>query len=98
MTTETRKCGDCKFGIFADYGYSNYTTEGTEFTCAKKAHPDGSFDNWYGEEKKLEYAAQGPSFEEGDSIWMDCEQEQMDELTPEQLEIWNMDEEVDNDS
>jgi len=89
MTISTPTCEDCKFAIFADYGYSNYTTEGTTFSCAKNAHPDGSFDRFYGEEKKLEYAAQCPSFVSGDSIHMDCDQYDLEVLTPEQRVIWD---------
>jgi hypothetical protein len=90
MTEEVqpRTCSDCKFAVFADFGYSNWTTEGTTFTCGVKAHPDGSFDHWYGEEKKLEYAAQCPSFVAGDPIWMDCDRDQEAKLTPEQRRIW----------
>lgn len=90
MTEQARPatCEDCKFAIFADYGYSNYTTEGTTFICAKGVHPDGEFDRWYGEEPKLQYASQCPIFVEGDAIHMDCDCDGISELTPEQLEIW----------
>jgi len=83
-------CDDCKFCVLADYGYSNYTTEGTEFTCAKSLHPDGSFDHWFGKDKKLEYAQQCEGFEAGDAIHMDCDREDYQSLTAEQKEIWAM--------
>lgn len=90
MGGETMTCEDCKFCVLADYGYSNYTTEGTEFTCAKNLHPDGSFDRWYGKEPKLDYAQQCSGFEAGEAIRMDCDHEDLDSLTPEQKEIWVM--------
>ena len=83
-----KSCEECKFAIFADFGYSNWTVEGTEFSCAKNAHPAGSFDRWYGEEKHLEFAEICPTFEAGDAIYMDCDCEQIDTLTPEQRIIW----------
>ena len=87
-----KNCENCKFCIFADNGYSNYTVEGTDFICAKKAHPDGVFDSWYGEDKRLEFAEKCPSFEEGEPVEMDVDMENLDELSAEQLEIWNMQE------
>ena len=46
-------CTSCKFAVLEDYGYSNYTTEGTNFRCGVGKHPDGEFDAFYGEEKNL---------------------------------------------
>ena len=57
MSEDGRTCEGCKFGCLFDFGYSNYTVEGTEFFCAKSLHPDGHFDRFYGEDKRLEYAA-----------------------------------------
>lgn len=64
-------CNECKFAMFEDYGYSNYTVEGTEFTCLKQAHPQGSFDSWYGENDKLKIDC--GEFEEGDSVYIDVD-------------------------
>jgi hypothetical protein len=49
-----------------DYGYSNYTVEGTMFSCVIGKHPDGKFDNFYGEEDKLKYADECIFFREGE--------------------------------
>ena len=81
-------CNDCKFSILLDYGYSNYTVEGTTFRCAANAHPEDGFDNWYGEDKRLLFAQICDKFEAGDGISMDVEGECESELTPEQKAIW----------
>lgn len=84
-------CIDCKFAVFVDYGYSNYTVEGTTFSCALGAHPDGEFDRFYGEDKRLEFANECPKFAEGEAIHMDVESQELPNLTPDQLAIWEMD-------
>ena len=83
-----RVCGDCRFACFVDYGYSNYTIEGTEFYCAKKAHPDGHFDRFYNEDKRLNFAAKCKKFKAGKCIEMDVEEEGLSDLTPDQTEIY----------
>lgn len=81
-------CNDCKYAIFQDYGYSNYTTEGTTFYCAKKAHPSDEFDRWYGKDERLNFAAECKEFSKGDSIDMDVDGDI--ELTPEQQAIYDV--------
>ena len=88
MKPQSRVCGDCKFCIFEDYGYSNYTVEGTYFICAKEAHPDGIFDRFYGEDERLKYAEKCPEFTEGECIVMDVDHDNEETLTPEQKEIF----------
>lgn len=83
-----KSCNNCKFAVFQDYGYSNYTVEGTEFECRKQAHPEGDFDRWYGEDEKLKFGAKCPSYENGEPIEMDCDHENEADLTPEQKEIY----------
>lgn len=92
LIVEKPSCNECKYAIFQDHGYSNYTVEGTEFICAKKLHPYGDFDRWYGEDTRLNYAAECGGFESGDSIDLDVEHEDLEGLTPEQKAIyeeWN---------
>lgn len=84
-----KSCNTCRLAIFDDYGYSNYTTEGTTFTCSKGLHPDGSFDRWFGEEEKLQFAEKCSAYEEGDSIDMDCDRDNLGGLTTEQRAIWD---------
>jgi hypothetical protein len=83
-------CMNCRFSVHEDFGYSNYTTEGTTFHCAKKLHPDGEFDEFYATDKRLNYAAQCAGFEEGNGVSMDVEQELVAELTPAEKEVWEM--------
>lgn len=85
---DERSCRNCKFAIHADFGYSNYTVEGTTFHCGKKLHPDGEFDEFYGEDKRLKFAEQCQGFEAGEGIWMDVDNENEADLTPEQKELW----------
>lgn len=81
-------CRNCKFAVHIDYGYSNYTVEGTTFYCGKKLHPDGEFDEFYGEDKRLKFAETCPSFEEGDGVTMDVDHENKADLTPEQRVLY----------
>jgi len=62
------KCTDCKLCYEKDYGYSNYTVEGTMVYCLKNANPNFPKDRWYGEEPELEFANQCPLFVEGNSV------------------------------
>lgn len=88
MDTGKKSCNNCKYAIFQDYGYSNYTVEGTEFYCGKKQHPDGHFDRWYGEDARLQFAEKCPTFEAGDPIEMDVEGEAFNSLSYEQRSIY----------
>lgn len=81
-------CENCKFAIFQDFGYSNYTTEGTTFICSQSAHPKGEFDRFFGDNPDLEYATNCPTFVGGESIEMDVDRENYDELTDEQKIIF----------
>ncbi|HET9285764.1 MAG TPA: hypothetical protein VFR24_27755 [Candidatus Angelobacter sp.] len=84
--SDARNCERCKFGCLFDFGYSNYTVEGTEFFCAMKRHPNGHFDRFYGE--RLDYAEICQSFKFGEAICMDVDHENETELTPEQFMIF----------
>ena len=42
--------------MFEDYGYSNYTVEGTNISCILNLNPDFPQDNWYGESPSHKYA------------------------------------------
>lgn len=91
MVEETaRTCEGCKFGCLFDFGYSNYTVEGTEFFCAKSLHPDGHFDRFYGEDKRLKYAEKCEGFEIGQAIEMDVDHENESELTADQRAIYEL--------
>ena len=83
-----RSCNNCKYAVFIDFGYSNYTVEGTEFNCAKKLHPDAPFDRWYGEDTRLEFGKACEGYEEGDPLEIDVDRESLDYLTDEQMIIF----------
>lgn len=86
----TQSCMNCRFACHIDFGYSNYTVEGTTFSCAKKLHPDGEFDEFYGEDKRLKHGADCQGFEAGEGVWMDVDGENEADLTPAQREVWTM--------
>ena len=59
------RCDGCLHGLLEDHGYSNYTVEGTDFTCKLGRHPKGTFDRFYGEDMGLQYAEQCANFVAG---------------------------------
>lgn len=73
-----KNCGDCKWLVLQEYGYSNYTVEGTTGSCLLQKHPEEEFDNWYGKGEDLKYAEKCDSFTEGEAIFIDCDQEDHD--------------------
>lgn len=79
-----KKCTDCANCVLDDYGYSNYTVEGTYVFCAKKLHPENGFDRWYGEDKRLEFAESCSGFEAGEPVAIDCDREDVPGLTEDQ--------------
>lgn len=74
-------CGDCRFALLADVGYSNYTVEGTEFYCTIGLHPEDGFDRWYGADERLDFAKECRGFTAGEPIRTDVDGEDFDELT-----------------
>ena len=68
-------CTDCKYCIEEDYGYSNWTVEGTEVDCLIKAHPNFPVDRFYGEEPELKFAKKCSRFVKGYPVEVDCDQE-----------------------
>lgn len=65
--SDRRSCSECVHALFEDYGYSNYTVEGTDFACKIGKHPDGIFDRFYGEDPRLEFAGRCPDFVAGEA-------------------------------
>lgn len=70
-----KSCDSCRFACLEDFGYSNYTVEGTTFSCLQHVHPDGEFDHFYGDEKRLGYAEQCEVFQEGEPVHIDVDRE-----------------------
>ncbi len=84
-----RSCSNCYFAVFVDYGYSNYTVEGTTFKCASGKHPEGSFDRFYGEDKRLAYGSKCDGYAAGEPIEMDVDRQNKSGLTLAQHILWN---------
>lgn len=87
---ENKSCNNCRFAIFQDFGYSNYTVEGTDFICAKSLHPEGQFDRFYGTDDRLNFGATCSGHVQGDPVEMDVEQESVAYLTADQKDVWDM--------
>lgn len=84
-----KNCSGCKFAVFQDYGYSNWTVEGTTFRCSPKLHPNGEFDRFYGEDDRLTYAEQCYNYTEGEPVRMDVDHEEYALLSEEQRAIYD---------
>ena len=69
------KCNECKFCVLEDYGYSNYTVEGTNANCLLDLNPDFPTDNWYGDAEAHDFANVCPRFKEGYATHVDVESE-----------------------
>jgi hypothetical protein len=78
---EQKTCLDCKHCLLEDFGYSNWTVEGTTVHCMKSKHPDNPFDRWYGEDKRLLYANECKSFKRGDLQQLDVDGEDWADLS-----------------
>ena len=70
-----KKCTDCKYCVQEDYGYSNYTVEGTNADCLLGLHTNMPVDRFYGEEPELEYADKCERFFGGDGPEIDVDRE-----------------------
>jgi len=70
-----KTCTDCRYCIEADYGYSNYTVEGTNADCLLDLNPELPKDRFYGEEPALNFANECSKFSPGDSVQVDVDME-----------------------
>lgn len=86
--TKEKTCKDCQYCFSQDTGYSNYTVEGTEFTCLNGTHPNKEgFDEFYGEAPELKYAQQCEHFTPGAGIRIDVEGDDWADVTEAQKEL-----------
>jgi len=69
------KCDACRWCLLEDYGYSNYTVEGTYVHCLKELHPGSGFDRFYGDDSRLDVAASCPAFSPGEPVEVDVDRE-----------------------
>lgn len=72
------KCTDCKYCIEEDYGYSNWTVEGTSADCLLSLNPKMPVDRAWNLEPELDFAGQCARFTAGEPVSVDCGQEQGD--------------------
>ena len=82
----TKKCSNCKFATMEDYGYSDYTVEGTTVDCSLNKNPDLPTDNFYGEAKELKFAEECQSYLEGGPFYhlnVDIDSKEREELEKE---------------
>lgn len=78
MENDSKSCMNCKFALHEDFGYSNYTTEGTTFHCLKNLHPEKEgFDEFYGEDKRMDFAKDCAGYSRGDGVDVDCDRENL---------------------
>lgn len=63
-------CDACKYCYYQDYGYSNYTVEGTEANCPK--------DRFYGVHPALKYAESCCGFAPGHPVDVDVDHDDGD--------------------
>ena len=83
-------CNSCKYAVFVDNGYSNYTVMGTDFFCAMKLHPADGFDSFYGKDKGFLFGDTCEGKVEGDPIGMDVDGENYADFSDEEKVIWAM--------
>lgn len=60
-----RRCDNCSRAVLRDYGYSDYTVEGTTVSCSLDLNPGLPADRWYGENETLNFAKKCRRFNEG---------------------------------
>jgi hypothetical protein len=82
--TQCRSCATCKWGLYTDVGYSNYTVEGTHFDCMAGKHPSPGFDAFYGHDIGFAFGMKCEHYAEGVGIHMDVEGENIATLTPDE--------------
>jgi len=70
-----KNCDECKYCLLQDYGYSNYTVEGTTADCLLKLNPNLPKDHFYGEAEGLDFADTCQKYTAGDNVYIDCDQE-----------------------
>ena len=66
-------CTDCKYCIQIEYGYTNWTVEGTEDDCLLGLNPKFPVDNFYDKEPSLKFADDCSSFIKGNGVYVDCD-------------------------
>lgn len=88
-------CTDCKYCYTQDYGYSNWTVEGTDADCLHGLNPAFPVDKFYDVEPALKFAETCPKFTEdvdgvGIELDVDMEDGDIENYTsdPELIKLW----------
>lgn len=68
-------CCECKFCVFTDEGYSNWTVENTTATCLHSNNPMFPCDSFYGKAPEHEFAEQCELFCEGEPVRFDVDRD-----------------------
>lgn len=72
--TETL-CNTCKYCVLEDYGYSNYTVEGTYQDCLLNLNPGFPVDHWYGKTEENKGAVDCRRYVQGEPIELDVDRD-----------------------
>ncbi len=95
----TKTCENCKFFVKKDYGYSNYTVEGTTGSCLAGKHPAAEFEVSYDSQPEYEVAKQCSYYNKGECWDLDCDGENespSDEWVKTEMRDFNIKEIVSN--
>lgn len=74
-------CENCENCLLLDFGYSNWTVEGTTVICMEQAHPDLEFDRYYGTDERLKFAETCPKYVNGEPDSLDVDGMTWEELS-----------------
>lgn len=94
MAETTKGCETCRFFRRHDYGYSNYTVEGSNGDCLKALNPHlpADLDAWGADKGKTERAlafGEGCAARvEGEGPWFDCDGEETNERFKDDAELY----------
>jgi hypothetical protein len=76
-----KTCLECKNCLTVDYGYSNWTVEGTAVHCMSNVHQDTPFDRRYGADNRLGFADTCASFDRGVHEDLDVDHDKYNSLS-----------------
>ena len=68
---DDKTCIDCKFYIELEYGFSNYSWEGTEIDCIRNKNKDFPADRFYGLVNAINFAKECTFFNKGPNTIVD---------------------------
>ena len=70
------KCTDCKYCLQEDYGYSNYTVEGTSVDCLLNLNTKFPVDRGWVHDPEIDYAEECSKFCSGEAVAVDCDMDE----------------------